>query len=238
MNLLELDCVSKRHTASGRVISVLENASLRIDPGEVVAVCGQRQSGRTSLLRIAAGIDRPDSGSVLFAGRDLTRHCDDILGHELVYCRLPSRATEGRDVLDDLCLTLLLSGVAPRQARLRAHQALARVGVGDLATRRVTELDPAQRARVAIAHAAALSARMLLIDEPVTGVDIHQRDDIVLLLRSLADDGVAVLMTVGKSSDLWGADQPMMIGEGLLTGGHKRELQPVADLTLHRRTRG
>ncbi len=238
MSLLELDHVTKRVRAGGREVLVLEDASLTIDPGELVAVWGMRRSGRTSLLRVAAGIDAPDAGTVTFAGRDLAKHGEAVLGRELAYCQGPSRSTRGRDALDDVVLGLLVNGVPADEARARAREALARVGAESLAARRPSELDGAERVRVGIAHAVALQPRLLLIDEPVAGVDLHQRDSILLLLRSLADGGIAVLMTVGELTGLTGADQSLTIGEGELCGSGRRALEPVADLTARRRASG
>jgi ABC-type sugar transport system ATPase subunit len=69
-----------------------------------------------------------------------------------------------------------------------------------------------------------------VIDEPVAGVDLHQRDEILLLLRSLADAGVAVLMTVGELTGLSGADRSLTIGDGELCASAKAELAPVLPL--------
>jgi ABC-type lipoprotein export system ATPase subunit len=238
MSLLELDHVTKRHRSGGREFVVLDDRSLSIDAGELVAVWGMRRSGKTSLLRLAAGIDRPDAGTVTFAGRDLAADDDAILGRELAYCQGPSHLPGGHDALDDVLLGLLVNGVARTEARGRAREALARAGAEALATRRPSELDSADRARVAIAHALARQPRLLLIDEPVAGVDLSQRDPILLLLRSLADSGIAVLMTVGEATGLTGADQAFTIGDGELCGSGKRALEPVADLSARRRATG
>jgi putative ABC transport system ATP-binding protein len=232
MSLLELSNVCKRSVHGGRV--VLQDASLSIDAGELVAVWGLRGSGRTTLLRLAAGIDAPDSGTVRFDGRDLAEHGEKILGRELGYCQKSFRTAGGRWAIEEVVLGLLVNGTAPAQARARAREALERAGGESLATRRLSELDSAERTRLAVAHALALEPRLLIIDEPVAGVDLHERDGVLLLLRSLADEGIAVLMTVGDLTGLAGADQSLTIGDGELCGSRKRELAQVADLSLRR----
>jgi len=77
-----------------------------------------------------------------------------------------------------------------------------------------------------------------VVDEPVAGVNLDQRDEILYLLRSLADEGTAMLMTLGDLGELRGADQSLTIGDGELRGSGKRRLQPVADLTLRRQASG
>lgn len=239
MSLLELDHVTKCHRTGGRVVHVLEEpADLSIDPGELVAVWGLRGSGRTSVLRLAAGIDAPDTGSVSFDGRDLAQYGEQILGRELAYCEKSFRTAVGPAAIDELIVGMLLNGVRRSHAPARAREVLRRVSGEGLAQRRISELDSADRTRLAIAQALALGPRLLLIDEPVAGVELHQRDDILRLLRSLADEGIAVLMTVGDPTGWTGADQKLTIGEGELCGSGQRELQPVADLSARRRATG
>jgi ABC-type lipoprotein export system ATPase subunit len=238
MSLLELRSVCKRRASGGRRVVVLERASLSIDAGELVAVWGLRGSGRTTLLRLAAGIDAPDAGAVRFDGRDLAEHGEQLLAREIGYCQKSFPAARGQSAIDEVLLGLLVNGVRGREAAARAREALKRVSGESMGTRRVCELDSDERVRLAIAHALALQPRLLLIDEPVAGVELDRRDEILLLLRSLADEGIAVLMTVGDLSGLRGTDQSLTIGDGKLSGSPKRALEPVADLDLRRRASG
>jgi ABC-type lipoprotein export system ATPase subunit len=238
MSLLELRNVSKRLRRGGREVVVLENASLSIDAGELVGVWGPRGSGRTSLLRLVAGIDAPDAGAVHFDGHDLTEHGEQILAREIGYCQKTFTSAQGQAAIDEVLLGLLVNGVRGKQAHARTRESLERAGAERLAARRVSELDSEERVRLAIAHALALQPRLLVIDEPVAGVELEERDAILLLLRSLADEGIAVLMAVGDLSGLRGADQSLTIGDGHLSGSPKRGLEPVADLNLRRQASG
>jgi ABC-type lipoprotein export system ATPase subunit len=238
MSLLELRNVSKRHTGGGRNVTVLRDGFLEIDPGELVGVYGPRGSGRTSLLRLVAGIDPPDSGTVCFDGRDLAKHGEEILGREIGYCEKSFRTAVGPTAIDEVIDGLLVNGVRRAEARTRAHEALQRVSGENIAHRRMSELDSAERIRLALAQALTLQPRLLVVDEPVAGVNLDQRDEILYLLRSLADEGTAMLMTLGDLGELRGADQSLTIGDGELRGSGKRRLQPVADLTLRRQASG
>jgi putative ABC transport system ATP-binding protein len=236
MSLLELRHVCKRSTRDGGRRVLLDDASLEIDAGELVAVWGMRGSGRTTLLRLAAGIDAPDSGSVHFDGRDLAKHGDEVLGHEIGFCQKAFRTAAGRAAIDEVLVGLLVNGATRALARARALAALERVGGERLGARRLSELDSGERVRLSIAHALALAPRLLVIDEPVAGVDLHERDGILLLLRSLADEGIAVLMTVGELTGLSGADRSLTLGDGELCGSPRRQLAPVLDLRERRAT--
>lgn len=230
MSLLELRGVQKSLMHGGRRIVVLRDACLQIEAGELVAVWGTRGSGRTTLLRLAAGIDRPDAGSVSFEGRELSERHEGVLGARIGYCRQSSHSARGQTAMAELLVGLLAGGVALPAARMRAREALERIGAERLSTRRVHELDGAERLRLALACALAREPRMLVLDEPLAGVELHQRDEAATLLRSLADEGVAILMTVGEPSGLAGSDQALTIGEGELRGSHRRELAPVLEL--------
>jgi ABC-type lipoprotein export system ATPase subunit len=238
MSLLELRHVSKHCTYGGRKLVVLEDASLSIDAGELVAVWGMRGSGRTTLLRLAAGIDAPDAGSVYFDGRDLSVHGEEILGREIGYTQKSFPISQGQAAIEEVIVGLLVNGVTASAARARARGALKRVGGENLGARRLSELDGDERVRLAIAHALTLEPRLLVIDEPVSGIDLLQRDGILSLLRSLADQGIAVLMTVGDLTGLTGTDRSLTIGDGELSGSPKRMLEPVADLSLRRQASG
>jgi ABC-type lipoprotein export system ATPase subunit len=234
MSLLELRDVRKSRASGGRNVLVLERESLQVDPGELVGVQGLRGSGRTTLLRLAAGIDVPDSGTVCFDGRALDRHGDEILGREIGYCEKSFRTAVGPAAIDEVIVGLLVNGVSKAEAGTRAREAIERVEGESFAARRISTLDSGECIRLAIAQALTLEPRLLLVDEPVAGVELEQRDEILSLVRSLTDDGLAILMTVGELTGLRGADQSLTIGEGKLSGSPKRKLEPVADLDLRR----
>ena len=230
--LLELERVGKRYAQGRSERVVLDEVSLSVERGELVAIWGMRRSGRSTLLRIAAGVEPPDAGVVRFAGRDLSARSGEALGHGIGYCKRALRHGEGRVVLEELMLGPLARGVGSSTASARARAALARTGVAGCAGHGVGELDGAEAVRVSLARALVLDPSLLVIDEPVTGVDLLARDDVLSLLRSLADEGIAVLMTVGEATGLSGADRALRIGGGGLGGSVTPELAQV--LPLHR----
>jgi ABC-type multidrug transport system ATPase subunit len=233
MTLLELDRVSLRYKHGPHERVVLDDVSLQVGRGELVAVWGMRRSGRSTLLRLAAGIEPPDSGVVRFAGRDLAASAGEALGGGIGYCRLTERCSEAQTVLDELTVGQLARGVPQATARTLAGTALERVGASDCAARGVRELDGSEAVRVALARALALEPALLVIDEPTKGVDLLERDNILSLLRSLADERIAVLMSSGEATALAGADRALSLSAGRLRGSHSPELAEV--LPLRRR---
>jgi ABC-type multidrug transport system ATPase subunit len=228
MSLLELEHVGKCYGPLREHV-VLRDASLQIEQGEMVAVWGMRRSGRSTLLRLAAGIERPDTGVVRFEGRDLASRRGERLGDGIGYCRRTFAPSEGQRVIDHLVVGLLARGVPLAQAATRAREALERTEIGRCATLRPTELDCAEAVRAAIARALAFAPRLLLIDEPTIGVDLLARDGILRLLLSLTQEGITVLASTGESPGLSGA-RALTLSEGELHGRPARELATVVPL--------
>jgi ABC-type multidrug transport system ATPase subunit len=236
MTLLELERVSKRFALGTRM--ALDDVSLSIDAGEMVVVLGERRSGRSTLLRIAAGVEVPDSGVVRFAGSDLVGWRDGGLGEGIGYCRKRFRPTAGGLVIDQLIAGQLGRKVPRDLAYARAIKALDRVGGEDYAGLRVREMNAEETARVSIARALSSGPRVLVIDEPALGLDpAFERDGVLELLRSLADEGISILASAGDGTGLLGADRVISLGDGVLRGELRPELTPVESLDERRQSR-
>jgi ABC-type multidrug transport system ATPase subunit len=222
MGLLELTGVGKRY-GRGRLERVaLRDVSFELSVGELVAVWGRRNSGRSTLLRIAAGLEPPDDGVVSLRGRDLNARGSEESREQIRYCRKTFRPSEGQLVIDRLITAQLTRGIHGPSARTRAHEALERVNASHCATLKPSELDLSETMLVGIARSLVHEPKLLVIDEPTLGVDAIERDRILSLLRGLADGGIAVLMSVGETTCLAGADRGLSLASGELHG----ELQP------------
>jgi ABC-type sulfate/molybdate transport systems ATPase subunit len=230
VSLLSIKQVTVRR-GHGRIERlVLSGVSLEIEPGEMVAVWGLRRSGRTTLVRIAAGMEHPDQGVVLFGGQDLARRRDKVLGSEIGCAQFHFSPGEGGSVLDQVADGLLAERISMPAARRRAKEALARVGAQECAELGPRELDAGETVRVALARALVIEPRLLVVDEPTNGVDLHDRDPILKLLRDIAGGGVAVLMTTGDGAALSGVDHVFTLDHGELRGGASQPLASVSPL--------
>jgi ABC-type multidrug transport system ATPase subunit len=223
MALLELAGIGKRYGRGQLERVALRDVSFELSAGELLAIWGRRNSGRSTLLRIAAGLERPDHGTVSLRGGDLHARGGERLREQIRYCRKTYRPSEGQLVIDRLITAQLTRGIPGPAARTRAHEALERAGVSQCATLMPDRLDIAETMLVGIARSLVHRPKLLVIDEPTLGVDVFERDRILSLLRALADDGVSVLMSVGETTCLSGADRALSLAGGELHG----ELQPA-----------
>lgn len=229
MSLLSLTHVQKR-SAQEPERMLLRDVCLDLDAGELTVVWGLRRSGRSTLLRVAAGVQAPDAGMVRFDGRELAKHGERLLGGEIGYCRKTLRLGEGQTAIEHAMVGLLSRWVSISKARTRALAALERAGAAHCESMRRHELSSAEAVRVAIARTLTLGPRLIVIDEPVKGVDLADRDGILALLRALADDGIAVLASTGESTGLSEADRGFVLGGGELRGTTPPQMAPVLPL--------
>lgn len=233
MSVLELENVSKRFRRGHREMIVLRNVALSIDAGEVVCVSGGRRSGRTTLLRIAAGIEAPDEGSVRFAGTNL-RDASNELQRQLAFGTTRFISPLGTDVIEHVMAPLLAVRVSRDEAGLRAHRALERVGVGEVELMSPDELVPSEVMRVVIARAIVREPRLMILDEPSNGIDALDRDPLLSLIQTIAhESGIAVLLTAGETASVTGADRVLRLSEGELLG---RVAPSAADVIQLRRS--
>jgi len=200
--LLALRRVGKGYRRGERRLRVLTDVSLALGRGEVGAVVGSRDEGKTTLLKIAAGIERPDSGQVGLEELDLAQLSDHerarLLGVEIVWV---SREGTGLplEVIDHLALPLAMGRARGRRAtRTQALAALQRVGAADCARRRWSELSDWERVLVGLARAVACRPRLLVADSVVDGLGMRRTRQAGELLRELAEElqcGVLVSCT-------------------------------------------
>jgi ABC-type sugar transport system ATPase subunit len=230
MSLLELEHVSKSYDRrAGRRVA-LRDVSLQIEAGERVAVWGQRHSGRSTLLRVAAGVEVPDEGVVRFDGHDLAARGARMGQGGIGYCQRSFHPSDGETVIDQVAVRLFARGPSRSSAEAQAHAALELAGAGRYAAREPEDLDGAESVRVSIARALAYKPRLLVIDEPTVGVDLLERDSILRLLRSLANQGIAVLTSTAEATGLTGVDRGLTIDDGVLRGRPSSDLAPVLPL--------
>jgi ABC-type polar amino acid transport system ATPase subunit len=175
-----LDARGVRLTRGARAI--LRGVDLHADAGEIVAVMGLSGSGKTTMLRVIAGLESPDGGDVRAAKVGMVFQFHYLFEH--------------LSAIDNVTLALVqVQRVAPADARQRGRQLLDQLGVGHRAQALPRELSGGEAQRVAIARALAVDPPLLLLDEPTASLDPARRNELGDALAQLARSGRALVMT-------------------------------------------
>ncbi len=197
MNSSILRASNVEHAYRGR--KVLHDASLELAPGQVVSLLGANGAGKSTLLRIILGLLPPQGGEVCLGDRPLRDYPRRELAHHLAYVpqvhNTPFPYSVRQVVLMGRLPATGLFAAPGRHDRALAEQALARLGIGHLAERPYTEISGGERQMALIARALAQGSRLLILDEPATGLDYGNQISLLELLRSLAADGYGILKT-------------------------------------------
>ena len=197
-----LDVIDVSVSLGGR--PVLDGVDLTIEEGRFAGLIGSNGAGKTTLLRVILGLLRPDTGTVLVAGRPLER-ANPLIGYVPQKIGLdPDIPLRARDLVG-LGVDGHRAGFSRKSSekRDRVDEALAAVGADGFADRRVGRLSGGEQQRVMIAHALAGRPRLLLLDEPLANLDISSSNGIVDVLSDVCrDQGVAVVISAHDMNPL------------------------------------
>jgi putative ABC transport system ATP-binding protein len=220
--VLSFERVGRRYRDGARTWALLEDVSFELWAGESLGVYGPRRSGKSTLLRVAAGIDVPDEGRVLFEGVDLdsrgvppprpATRCRRAGGRERTWWRKREElwrgpialvaedlvAAPGETVMDRVATARGASGSSLEEARRAALSALDRVGGAGLCALRTSRLSAGERALVALAGALVREPRLLLVDEPAALPGLAERERFCTLLREVAREREIALFVVSE----------------------------------------
>jgi putative ABC transport system ATP-binding protein len=204
--------------------AVLEDLALELRAGEYLAIMGESGVGKSTLLNLLAGLDRPDSGRVLLEGTELSRLDDD--GATLLRRRAVGFVFQAFHVLpylsveQNVALPLELLGIGEPERRERTAAMLQAVGIAPLARRYARELSGGEVQRIAIARALVHRPRLVLADEPTGNLDPRSAAQILALLRDQikANAGAGILITHSRAAAET-ADRIVMLEAGRLVAG-------------------
>ena len=196
----------------------LDDISLRVDTGELVALLGPSGSGKTTLLRLIAGLETPDTGTVLFSERDTTetdarsRGVGFVFQHYALFRHMT--------IFENIAFGLRVRPRSTRptnaQIKDKVLELLRLVQLEGLAARYPSQLSGGQRQRVALARALAVEPQVLLLDEPFGALDAHVRQELRQWLRRLHDElhVTSVFVTHDQEEALEVADRIVVMNKG------------------------
>lgn len=218
--LLALAQVSKRDFDGRREIVVLDGVSLQIDHGDFVGVWGPKRSGKSTLLRVMAGVEQPDTGEVSFDGQRVlemsARKRSRLLRNGgIALVSADWRTQIVRPVVELVATARASDGTPMREARMLARRVLGRVNATDCADTETDRLTLDERLRVALAMALVREPRLLLVDEPAVLPSPLDGEDFFAMLRSFGEErDLAVVIASENLAALSGTVRTMAVSSG------------------------
>ena len=198
MSMIEVRGLQKVYVMGEESVAALAGVDCKIERGEHTAVIGPSGSGKSSLMNILGGLDRPTAGQYLFEGEDIANF-DDVqlalfrnrrIGFVFQSFQLLPRLTAAQNVE----LPMIYGDIPPAERKRRAHELLDRVGLGSRAGHKPAQMSGGQQQRVAIARALANKPDLLLADEPTGALDTKTGQEVLALFRELNGEGLTLVI--------------------------------------------
>ena len=210
----------KTYRMGETLIGALQGISLEVERGEYLAVTGHSGSGKSTFMNLVGALDTPTSGSLTIEGRELgglsfdalAQYRNEMVGFVFQTFNLLARTT----ALDNVALPLLYSHRRKGDAREKARDSLARVGLADRARHQPSELSGGQQQRVAIARALVNDPHILLADEPTGALDSRTTDEIISLFEELNESGITVIIVTHEPDIAARARRRVTFVDGLI----------------------
>ncbi|GAA2512973.1 ABC transporter ATP-binding protein [Winogradskya humida] len=213
--------ISRTFGAGPTAVHALRDVSFDVEAGRMVALVGRSGSGKTTLLNVIGGLDRPDAGSVLIDGEEITGLDEDGLSQlrrdKVSYVFQTFGLIPVLSAAENVGAPLRLARTPAAEREQRVRLLLDLVGLAEHAEQRPGELSGGQQQRVAIARALAASPRLLIADEPTGQLDADTGRSVMALLRGVVEsEGVTVLVSTHDPVMMALADRVVRIGDGRL----------------------
>lgn len=219
--VLSLDGIGRTYISGEVEVAALADVHLEVGRGEYVSIVGPSGSGKSTLLNILGLLDRPTSGSYLFEGLEVATLDETdrtaVRGRRIGFVFQAFHLLSHRTVVENVTMSMLYTGVPPKERVERARAALDAVGLGHRADFTPTRLSGGERQRVAIARAVVADPAVLLADEPTGNLDSRTSDAILALFDELRAAGLTIVMITHDASVAARADRSVRIRDGRLT---------------------
>lgn len=208
--MLHMKDVTVTYQDGEDTLTALDNISFDANPGHLTFIIGESGSGKSTLLSAAAGLLKPDSGTILV---DATPVSDEVRLQKIGMIFQQANLIGALNVRDQLLVTDHIRGVKPRVDR--ANELLAEVGLDGLGDRSMQQLSGGQRQRVGIARALMGEPKLILADEPTAALDSERSHEIVALLRTLVQEhDIACGFVTHNASLISESDEVVRVRDG------------------------
>ena len=195
--IIEIKNLSKTFGSGEEQVAALKHVSLRVQKGDIFGIIGLSGAGKSTLVRCINLLERPDSGEVLFHGKNLMTMSEKELRlqrRSITMIFQSFNLLDQRTALDNICFPMELVGTPRKEARKRAMELLETVGLPDKANAYPSQLSGGQKQRVAIARALAIEPDVMLFDEPTSALDPEMVKEVLDVIKKLANSGMTMLL--------------------------------------------
>lgn len=220
MAILEVNNLKKVYTTrlGGNQVEALKNLSFSVEEGEYVAIMGESDSGKTTLLNILAALDKPTGGQVILNGKNIV----DIREKEISAFRRENLGFVFQDfnlldnfsLKDNIVLPLVLSGVDYKEMERRITPIAAQLGILDILGKYPYEVSGGQKQRAAVARALIIKPELVLADEPTGALDSKATEDLLTLFNKINERGQTILMVTHSTKAASHARRVLFIKDG------------------------
>ena len=197
-SVVEMTNVAKTFGEGSSIVRALDGVDVTIDEGEFVAIVGPSGSGKSTMMNLIGCLDRPTSGKVKIAGKDLTKLNDrkltELRNFAIGFVFQSFFLLPKTDALDNVATPLFYRGIPAREARKKAMEILTKLGMQDRSTHQSTELSGGQQQRVAIARALVTEPSLILADEPTGALDSNTGKQVMDLFQELNREGKTIVL--------------------------------------------
>ncbi|MCX6355450.1 MAG: ABC transporter permease [Candidatus Aureabacteria bacterium] len=223
--MLELTHVSKTYQMGTVSVHALQDVSVKINEGEYVAIIGPSGSGKSTLLHVIGCLDRPDTGSYLMGGREITKLTDDqlaVLRNKMMgFVFQQFHLLPYANALENVELPLVYAG--QRHLKERARIRLGEVGLSERSTHRPTEMSGGEQQRVAIARSLVNEPPIILADEPTGNLDSKSEAEVIAILEDLNKKGKTVVIVTHEPEIAKRARRTISMRDGWVISDEKRD---------------
>jgi len=229
MAVVEVESVSKRYEEKGQPpADALRGVSVKVEPGEFMALAGPSGSGKTTLLNLIGGLDAPTGGSIRVDGKDISRMgraaLADLRRDRIGFVFQAYNLIPVLTARENAEYVLELQGVSASERRARVDELFARIGLSALASSRPLKMSGGQQQRVAVARAIVSQPAVVLADEPTANLDQHTGASLVDLMRELnRERGITFIFSTHDPMVLERADRVVRLVDGQIAGDERKK---------------
>jgi putative ABC transport system ATP-binding protein len=219
-NIIRTEHAAKTYTTGEITTTALKEISLEIPQGSFTCIVGPSGHGKSTLMHLIGGLDRPSDGKVYIGGIEISRITDNDLARlrakRVGFVFQFFNLLQGLTVIENVEIAMMLAGVPDREQRVRAEELLYMVGLAEKAYSKPSQLSGGQQQRVAIARALANDPDILLMDEPTGNLDSAAEAEVLNLLQTLHRQGKTVVIVTHSDEVAKRAERIIRVKDGLV----------------------